>query len=638
MEIIVGTAGHIDHGKTALIKALTGVDADRLPEEKDRGITIDIGFAERRIEDVRFGFVDVPGHERFIKNMLAGVSGIDLVLLVVAADEGVMPQTREHFEICRLLGVSCGLVVLSKLDLVDEETLELARLDVAELVSGSFLENAPVISVSSRSGVGLESLNAAILNMARNVTRSPDVHVVRLPIDRSFTVKGFGTVVTGTLVSGEIASSDELEIVPGERKVRVRGMQTYGETTQKATRGQRVAVNLAGLDRDEVERGMTLTEAGVLLPTQIVDANVEVLGSSARSLRSRQRVRIHIGTAEVLARVSVLNHDGFISSGSTDFVQLRFEAPVIALPGDRFIIRAYSPQSTIAGGFILDNLAEKHRKRDLPQTRERLANLAMIGDDYSNQIVNYLDKAGEKGLSFSELQACSGIRSQFLRGILNTNVEDDVIVDCGEHFVSRVAFNGLSERLVAAISGFHRREPLGKGLSIESIRENVFARTVPSIGQAVVAELTRKGTIVIDKEVARLASHRNELSADEAAAATKLRSIYTTAGCEVPRLDDALVEAAGSRLDRQQTRSVFQLLVNAGELIKVTDEFYFSRDTLATLTEKLRHQAAASGGPTIDVAKFKEIAGVSRKYAIPLLEYFDHARVTVRAGDKRIVL
>src|SRR5215813_10008849 len=356
-SLIVGTAGHIDHGKSALVRALTGTDPDRLPEEKRRGITIDLGFADLDLGDVRLGFVDVPGHERFVKNMLAGAHGIDVLALVIAADEGVMPQTREHFDICRLLGVQHGLVVITKRDLVDDEMLSLVEAEAKELVSGSFLNDAPIVAVSARTGVGLDQLKTTLKEIAQQVpTRSTD-YVTRLPVDRAFSMKGFGAVVTGTLVSGEIAEGDELELLPRGMNVRVRGTQVHGRTVAKATAGQRTAVNLAGVDVAQLERGMVLAPVGRLRPTQIVDAWIDVLPGASRAVRSRSRIRFHAGAAEVLGRVRVLEAAGEISPGRGGLAQLRLEAPLVALHGDRFIIRRYSPAATIAGGTVVDPFA-----------------------------------------------------------------------------------------------------------------------------------------------------------------------------------------------------------------------------------------------------------------------------------------
>ena len=341
MNLIIGTAGHIDHGKTALVRALTGVDADRLPEEKKRGITIDLGFAELRLGDLEIGFVDVPGHERFVRNMLAGAGGIDIVLMVVAADEGVMPQTREHFEICRLLGTKAGIVVLTKSDLVDAEMLELVKLDVAELTEHSFLQDAPIVPVSSKTGEGIDELKAVIKEVAKQIPPRPRISVPRLPIDRSFSMKGFGSVVTGTLTGGEIAEGAELELLPSGKRVRVRGVQTQGRSVEKAAAGQRTALNLGGIDHSALARGMVLAESGAVVPTQIIDTELEVVPGSARPVRSRQRVRFHLAAAEVLGRVHVLSDAAEILPGGRGFVQLRLESPVAALPGDRFIVRSY---------------------------------------------------------------------------------------------------------------------------------------------------------------------------------------------------------------------------------------------------------------------------------------------------------
>jgi len=374
--IVVGTAGHIDHGKTALVRALTGIDADRLPEEKRRGITIDIGFADLDLGDVRIGFVDVPGHERFVKNMLAGAHGIDVVALVIAADESVMPQTREHFDICRLLDVRQGLVVLTKKDLVDDELLHLVRSETEELVAGSFLDGAPIIPVSSRTGEGIEELKGTLREIGLEVAARSAEFVVRLPIDRAFTMRGFGAVVTGTLIAGEIAEGDELELLPPARRVRVRGVQVHGAPVPQGIAGQRTAINLSGVDAVAIERGMVLAPVARLRSTQAIDVRVQLLVSAPRPLRSRQRVRVHIGAAEVLARVRVLEAGREIKPGEGGLVQLRTEAPIVGVLGDRFILRSYSPQVTIGGGMILDAFPPKHRSRDIAAARARLENLS----------------------------------------------------------------------------------------------------------------------------------------------------------------------------------------------------------------------------------------------------------------------
>jgi selenocysteine-specific elongation factor len=408
MDIIVGTAGHIDHGKTALVRALSGTDTDRLPEEKQRGITIDIGFAELSIGATHFGFVDVPGHERFVKNMLAGASGIDLVLLVIAADEGVMPQTREHFEICRLLGLKHGLVVLTKKDLVDAETLELAHLDAAELVAGSFLETAPVVEVSAVTGDGIDDLKRELLAAAERVPERTADRITFMPIDRSFTVKGFGAVVTGTIASGGIAEGTELEILPDGRKVRVRGVQTHGRKVANAAAGQRTAVNLGGIDHSEIERGKVLSEPGILQPTQMFAAEVEVLADAPKALKTRQRVRVHIGTAEVLGRVLVVNDTAEIAPGSTGFIQLTLETPVACVMGDRFILRRYSPQSTIAGGRVLVPHIPKLRRKDIDAAAKRLSALVQAGDNKAAIVHQFIESSGDGGRSLSELQTATG--------------------------------------------------------------------------------------------------------------------------------------------------------------------------------------------------------------------------------------
>ncbi|HQZ95222.1 MAG TPA: selenocysteine-specific translation elongation factor [Pyrinomonadaceae bacterium] len=638
MEIIVGTAGHIDHGKTALIKALSGVDADRLPEEKRRGITVDLGFAEMSIGDVHFGFVDVPGHERFVKNMLAGASGIDIVMLVIAADEGVMPQTREHFDICRLLGVKAGIVVLTKLDLVDAETLEFAKLDAAELVEGSFLEHAPVIAVSSRSGSGIAELKETLLVVSRDLPARNDHLITRLPIDRSFSVKGFGAVVTGTLASGTIREGEDIELLPTKAKVRVRGVQTHGKAVRSASAGQRVAVNLGGIDHSKIERGMLLAEPGVMRPTQIFDAEIEVLADAAKPVRSRQRVRVHIGTVEALARIQVLNEAGEIAEGQKDLVQIRLETSVVAVPCERFIIRRYSPQLTIAGGIVIDNSAVKHRRKDLSKVREYLNSLSNT-ENSSEKTHLLITAAGPSGLSFADLRSRTGLQQNLVENATETLISADEVVNAEGRFVEKAAFETLIASVENAVGEFHKSDPLAKGISREALREKLFAYLPNEILHAVITELESAGTIALDRESIRLSSYQTTLSPAEAALKTKIFEAYRTAGLEVPKVEDVLNGAvAGTSFTRNDARKFFQLFLDSGEIVKVSEEFYFLKSEIAKLVEKLKQFAAASGDRSIDMAQFKDLAAVSRKYAIPLIEYFDRERVTVRRGDIRIIL
>ena len=637
-DITVGTAGHIDHGKTSLIKALTGVDADRLPEEKQRGITIDIGFAELDLGDVRIGFVDVPGHERFVKNMLAGVSGIDLVMLIVAADEGVMPQTREHFDICRLLGIKAGFVVLTKIDLADAETLELAKLDVAELVAGSFLESAPVIEVSSRSLAGIDAVREHLWQSANSVESRSVRLSTRLPIDRSFTVKGFGAVVTGTLAAGEIRESDELQLMPDGRGIRVRALQTHGRKADAVHAGQRVAVNIAGVDHDSVLRGMQACTAGVFRPTQVIDTVVEVLETAARPLKTRQRIRLHIGTAEVLARVAVLNDVNEIAPGGSGMIQLRLEHPIVAVPDERFILRQYSPQVTIAGGRVLDPLAEKHRRKDLLDVQGLMSVLAESGNGTAEQIAAFVGRAGRAGIGTDNLLARTGLRPEVLAKLLSELSAASRIVNADDRCVSSKVFDELGRRSVGELARFHAGDPLLSGMPIDVLRDFVFRGVSPAVTRAVLATLESDGKIAIAADVVRLAGHSTQLSPAEKAASDLISAAYRNAGLDVPRLDEVLQAAAARGCSPEAVRKLFRIKLDSGEIIKVTDEFYFAAAVIDGLAAKLRQRAAETGNSLLDVAQFKEIAGISRKYAIPLLEHFDRTRVTRRAADKRIIL
>lgn len=634
-SIIVGTAGHIDHGKTALVRALTGIDADRLPEEKRRGITIDIGFADLDLGEVRIGFVDVPGHERFVKNMLAGAHGVDLVALVIAADESVMPQTREHFDICRLLGVSHGVVVLTKKDLVDVELLELARAEAEELVKGWFLEGAPVIAVSSRTGEGIDELKIALRQSALQLSPRSQDFIARLPIDRAFSMKGFGAVVTGTLIAGEINEGDELELLPIATRVRVRGIQVHGASVKAAAAGQRTAINLGGIEANALARGLVLAPSGRLRPTQVIDASVQLLKSTPRGLRSRQRVRVHLGAAEVLARVRVLEDNGEITAGAQGYTQLRFETPIVGVLGDRFIVRAYSPQVTIGGGVILDPFAAKHRAREFGEVRTALDNLSR--GDHVARVAQFVNSAGIAGLRREDVAARTAWRDEVIASALDGATKGGSILNIEETFVARTGFDELADKVVAEITAHHKREPLARGLSKEILREHLFAGVAPDAFRAMLIECEKRGAIVAEKEIVRLRDHTRELSADDERARDLLERTYQAAGVAPPSIAEAFAKA-GLNSSAQHARKILQLLIDSGALVKVHGEMLFHRAALDELTKKLHAHADKAADRAIDVSAFKDLAGISRKYAIPLLEHFDRTRVTRREGEKRIVL
>jgi selenocysteine-specific elongation factor len=636
-SIIVGTAGHIDHGKTSLVRALTGVDADRLPEEKQRGITIDLGFAELSLGELRIGFVDVPGHERFVKNMLAGAHGIDAVALVIAADEGVMPQTREHFDICRLLEIKSGIIVLTKTDAVDEELIELVRAEAEELVAGSFLEGAAVVGVSARTGAGLDELRERLREIGDTIPARSSSTVARLPVDRSFTMRGFGAVVTGTLVAGSITEGDEMELLPAGLRVRVRGLQVHGASVRAAQAGQRTAVNLGGVEASAIERGMVLAPAGRLLPTQIFDAQVEVLKSAPRPLRSRQRVRLHLGTNEVLARVQVLEETGEIASGGAGMAQFRLETPVVALPVERFIVRTYSPQQTFAGGLVLDAHAAKHRGRDRNEARTRLD--ALTAADDAERLAIFVEASGERGLRRADAAARTGWRDDVLAESVAGAVRRGDVIEAEGYLVGRESFRRLLAGALAEVESHHRREPLTRGVGRETLRERAFARAAPEIFRAVLQHAERAGQLVSERDVVRAAGHSLSLSDADAELRDRLAAVYQQAALEAPTFDEAYARAGGTQARREHARKILQLLIDAQLLVRVREDLFFHREAIEELTQALRDYAATREPQRLlDVAAFKDLSGVSRKYAIPLLEYFDRQRITRRAGDQRVIL
>jgi selenocysteine-specific elongation factor len=636
-SIIVGTAGHIDHGKSALVRALTGQDPDRLPEEKRRGITIDLGFADLDLGNVRLGFVDVPGHERFIKNMLAGAHGIDVLALVIAADEGVMPQTREHFDICRLLGVQNGLVVITKKDLVDEEMLPLVEEEARELVTGSFLEDAPVIAVSSRTGDGLEQLRTALSEIAQRIPLRSTDFIMRLPVDRAFSMKGFGAVVTGTLISGEIAEGDELELLPARLSVRVRGIQVHGKPVVKALAGQRTAVNLAGVDVAIIQRGMVLAPLGRLRPTQIIDVNIAVLPTASRGVRTRARVRVHLGAAEVLGRVRLLEDSAEIGPGKSGLAQLRLEAPVLALHGDHFIVRSYSPTATIAGGIVVDPLGVKHRGKEVQKTRKRLH--ALMSEHRAEKLAAFVEAFAGVGLKRADLAASTGWSDAVLSAVELQTQEKRSVVAAEGVFLTTEDFDRLCRSLLGELAAHHKREPLSRGLPRETLREKIFAHAAPEVFRAVITRLENDGAVVSERDTIRAREHRVDLSEKDTQLRDRLQQVYEESALEAPSVEEAMTRVGVAASERAYGRKILQLLIDSRMILRVEGETFMHARAIEQLRTKLQHYARAHEPERlIDVAAFKELAGVTRKYAIPLLEYLDRERVTRRAGDKRIIL
>jgi selenocysteine-specific elongation factor len=629
-SIIVGTAGHIDHGKTALVKALTGIDADRLEEEKRRGITIDLGFAHMELpapngETLRLGFVDVPGHERFVRNMLAGVGGMDLVLLVIAADEAIKPQTREHFDILQLLGVRRGITVLTKSDAVDAETLDVVRLEVEEFLRGTFLGNSKsIIAVSSLTGAGLEDLKRAMVAAAAAAQPRDSSAIARLPIDRVFTMKGFGTVVTGTLVAGTIRREDELEVFPTGRLVRVRGVQVHGQTAEVAVAGQRTALNLAGASTEDLSRGMTLAPPATFETTRRADVRLRLLPSTPRALRDRARVHFHCYTMETVAEI-VLHGTKQIAPGEEEFARLKLPKAALLLPGDRFIIRQFSPVVTIGGGVVLDT-APIHR---MPGHGDFLKLLA--GGTPEAILRARIARRHHQGISISRLVAETGWTRNVIETHLGETVSTGVITRAGELLLHFPSLEALKLHILRTAEDFHKKNPLVGGIGKEELREQVDA--LPEVFEAAVAMLVRDRKLEVLGDLVRLPGRGVVMKDEEAESKKQIEGAFASAGLTVPTLHEVI---AGLKVDKTRAQKIVTLLLRDKVLIKVSGEMVFHRSALEELRRRMAIYKAAAA--KIDVAKFKELTGVTRKYAIPLLEYLDRERVTRRVGDAREIL
>ena len=628
--IILGTAGHIDHGKSSLIKALTGVDPDRLKEEKLRGITIELGFADLVLPNGRhLGIVDVPGHERFVRHMVAGATGMDLVALVIAADEGVMPQTREHLEICQLLQVKQGLVVLTKTDMVEEDWLELVEEEVREALKGTFLEEAPIRRFSSVTLAGKDELLATLAELAEQVPPKPFKGIFRLPIDRVFTIKGFGTVVTGTAISGRLKVGEAVNIYPPEFKARVRGLQVHGQAVEEALAGNRTAVNLQGLEKEEVERGMVVAPPGALLPSRRLDAFLEILASAPRPLKHRQAVRLHTGTSESIGMPLLLDADE-LAPGTSGFVQFFLREPLALKPGDRLVIRCISPAFTWGGGLALHVNPPRHRRRQ----EALLAKLAILEKGTPEKILPvYLEEAGAGGRSREELTALLPWDPGDLAALLASLTKQGQVMKYDperERYILTATARQLDQEIKGILSAYHHKNPLKPGLSKEELRRQLPPQLEVRLFNQLLNDLVLKKQIVVEKDLVHLAGHKVTLAVDQEEHVQRLDGLYQRGQLSPPTLKEA---AGYLAVTPDKVKQLLTVLVNQGRLVKVKEDLYFHREAIEQIKAQLVDFLKKN--KEITVIQFKDLTQTSRKFTIPLLEYFDTARTTVRVGETR---
>lgn len=633
-EIVLGTAGHVDHGKTSLVRALTGIDTDRLKEEKKRGITIELGFAFLDLPcGHRLGIIDVPGHEKFVKNMVAGAAGIDLVAFVVAADEGIMPQTREHFEICSLLGVKQGLIVITKIDMVEPEWLEMVQDEVRQFCDDSFLQDAPMVLVSAVTGQGVQDVKDAIDLLVRNSDFSEAFGPFRMPVDRVFSMKGFGAVVTGTSISGRIKVGDDVCLYPRMQPAKIRGIQVHGKDVTEVEAGHRTAINLQGLEKEFVARGDVLASKDCLLPSYMLDADFTYLSSNIKPLKNRTRIRVHLGTSEIMGRLVLLEHEE-AQPGTRLNVQILLEEPVGTWPGDHYVVRSYSPVQTIGGGIILNNCPPRKRRRFKEANQEafdlyRSGNLEALA-------IFHLNDSGFQGMTFNELEIRLGIFGKRLKKILDRPISQSAIlvVDSERQWmISAQTMTRLKEEIALILANFHRENQLLEGMGKEELRSRLYQGLEPKLFQMIVNSLAKDGTIHQEKALIRLAGHQVALKEDEEAARREITAIFKTAGLSPPTKKDLIAQL--SHYSKSLVVEVLELMVRDQQIVKVNEDLYYDKELLADLQQRLILQLTKDG--EIDAQGFKTLSGLSRKFSIPLLEYFDKMKFTIRVGDKRVL-
>ncbi len=632
-EIILGTAGHVDHGKTSLVKALTGIETDRLKEEKERGITIELGFAFLDLPcGHRLGIVDVPGHEKFVRNMVAGAAGMDLVAFIIAADEGIMPQTREHFEICRLLGIRKGLVIITKKDMVEPDWLDLVQEEVGEFFADSFLADAPVVTVSSTTGEGIPQVR----DLLDQMVRATDFHEAhgpfRLPVDRIFSMKGFGAVVTGTSISGRIKVGEEACIYPSKNMAKLRGIQVHSKDVDEVEAGHRTAINLQGVEMDMIERGDVVATPDSLQPSLLLDADFLYLAGNKKSLKNRARIRIHLGTAEILGRIILLD-DEELTPGSTTNIQIRLEKPATAWPGDHYVVRSYSPVTTIGGGEILNGSPRK-RKRFRPENRE-IFNIYRKNDP-ADLALFFIRESGYHGLDYTRLGIKTGIFGNRLKKLMSAplSARRVIMVDSDKNrMVEAGVYEKLSTRAREILAAYHQDNPLKAGLSMEELRSRLYHGLDQRLFQYLLRDLVSRKELEQDQALIRLAGHTVSLRDDESTLRRDMSALFQEAGLAPPTMKE--VEEKFSAIPAKRVTQIIEVLVQDDELVRVKEKLYFSRRALDELAGRLKTHLTSHN--EIDAPGFKELTGLSRKFSIPLLEYFDQIKMTIRVGDKRIL-
>ncbi len=629
-QIILGTAGHIDHGKTALIRALTGTDTDRLKEEKERGITIELGFARLDLSGgINVGIVDVPGHEKFVKNMVAGATGIDLVAVVIAGDEGIMPQTREHLEICSLLGIEYGIIVLTKIDLVDREWVELVREEVSEFVADTFLGNAPIVEVSSQTGEGVKELLAILNELAGKIPERSTGNFFRLPVDRVFIIRGFGTVVTGTTISGKISAGSEVTIYPRGVKGKIRGIQVHNKDVSSASPGLRTAINLQGVEKEFIERGDVIAEKDSLRSSYMIDSVLTYLKSNPKGLKNRTRVRFHSGTSEIIGTAVLLDRE-VLKPGDRGFVQFRLERPTAVLSGDRFVIRSYSPVRTIGGGYILNPLPSKKKRF----SKEALDELKVLdkGKD-QEKIGRFVRDSYLKGINKKDLSFLGNMKRGELDRVIEGLVSENTIINYDperEAFVHTEVYNKAREDILAAINHYHERFPLKEGLMKEELKSRMSSKLNERLFNRLLESLINESAVARKKDIIKAGDYQINLLPDQEKLLEKIEKLYQKRGLEPPTIKELF-----QQIPDRGARELLEIIVKKGTLVKVKDDLCFHRDSIGGLRERLIAFIRENG--EIATPDLKKLTGVSRKFTIPLIEYFDKMQLTVRVGDKRVL-